>query len=191
MDIKNSVLLGNLMSKSGGGVEFKTSIYSQGNAYIEFNKDKHIDRFYTCDICFIVKSISTYGILRFGRYYDDYGIGSMRVVGETSGSFRTYLTTNATGTETSVGDVVYDIDNIFNNVNIYNSSSNWEFPIIRLFYSGMTENFLLKYITFYGENNTKVAELKPVIVNGESGIYDTVTETFYGNANSVGSLVCE
>lgn len=180
-----------MMRNKGGGVEFKDYIYSIDGAYILFNTDRHIERFYACDVSFMIKSRSTYGIVNFRRYYDDYSLGNMRVIGETSGSYRTYLTINLTGTDTEIGDVSYQTDNVFNNINIYNSSSVYAKPTVKLLYYQMTANFLLKNIVFYGENNTKVAELKPAIVNGENGLYDTVGNQFYGNSNSSGSLVCE
>lgn len=54
----------------------------------------------------------------------------------------------------------------------------------------MNDFMKIKEIVLY-KGNDIVADLKPAIVSGESGMYDTVSETFYGNANSVGSLVCE
>lgn len=48
-----------------------------------------------------------------------------------------------------------------------------------------------KIIEIKDQNDNLIAELKPATVNGENGMYDTIGQQFYGNANSVGSLVCE
>ncbi len=59
-----------------------------------------------------------------------------------------------------------------------------------VFENFMNDKIKVQNIVLYN-GNTEVANLIPAIVKSESGMYDTINEQFYGNANSVGSLVCE
>ena len=77
--------------------------------------------------------------------------------------------------------------------NIVQNPDNTNITIFCVIGSGGYLNNICAFslIQLFDSSDNLLHELKPAIVNGESGMYDTVTKTFYGNANSVGSLVCE
>lgn len=175
-----------MMRKKGGGVEFKTSIYSQGNAYISLDLSALQGQQVKCRLkgeC-----------LNFSELYYLFGFSS----GSSYNSYQSYFY-NGSVTVKDVSQVVSNSSPNFDLTGSASTMSNSFISDFRLFSwerAGGTVNFTdgkCKFSLFeiLDSSNNLLHQLKPAIVNGESGMYDTVTETFYGNANSVGSLVCE
>ena len=203
MDIKNSMLLANLMSKSGGGVEFKTYCYALNNGCILIDKEVNGFRVIgtllnTTESTDTYKSYYIAGTTRSSSM-PSYWLGAfiwlpnnqkqkLVAIGYMGGNTSDELV-NADGTivktdfdfeRKSYSSYNISACGIFANSNIYNNT----FDTFINNYAKMKEIILYK-------GNDIVADLKPAIVNGESGMYDTIGQQFYGNANSVGSLVCE
>ena len=203
MDIRNSMLLANMMSSSGNSVEFKTYCYAQNNGCILI--DKEVDGFRVVGTLINTEqSVSSYinyfiaGATNYSSNPNYWLGGSIRlpnnqkqklvVIGNMSG----ILTDELVSADGTVIKTDFDFERksfssytiskcgIFANYNIYNNT----------FDKFLNDFAKIKEIVLY-KGNDIIADLKPVIVNGESGMYDTVTETFYENANSVGSLICE
>lgn len=202
MDIKNSMLLANMMSKSGG-VEFKTYCYALNNGCILI--DKEVDGFRVVGTLInteqSVSSYTNYYIAGATAYSSNpsYWLGAFINMPNNQKQKLIaigYLGDNITEELVSADGTVIKTDfdferksyssytiakcGIFASYRIYNDTFNFF----------MNDFVKMKEIILY-KGNDIVADLKPAIVNGKSGMYDTVTETFYGNANSVGSLVCE
>lgn len=198
----STVYLGSAVDpESGGGVEFKTSIYSQGEAYIDT----------------MLSDIDGYNIEAIVLDYPtSSGPTSNYVVGALNGN-----TGNQTGNNIRItfhptyGPIF--ASSYFNNsyANIYSqvslhtkpqevSLNSLQIPqatasgfSVLVFAGNINGNPMyfcnvikIKNLQLF-KGSIKVADLKPAIVNGESGMYDTINEQFYGNTNSVGSLVCE
>ena len=199
-----SKLLSMMMGSGGGGVEFKTYCYAQNNGCILI--DKEFDGFRVVGTLINTEESASGG---YKNYYiagatasssqPSYWLGAFIqmpnnqkqkniVIGYLGGSISEELV-SADGTVVKT-DFDYERKSyssytiakcgIFANYRIYNNTFDFF----------MNDFVKIKEIVLY-KGNDIVADLKPAIVNGESGMYDTVTETFYGNANSVGSLVCE
>lgn len=196
-----SKLLSMMMSDSGGGVEFKTSIYSQGNAYIDT----------------MLSDIDGYNIEAIVLDYPTSSDPtSNNVVGALVGS-----TGQRTGNSISISyhptyGSIFTCDysnnsfaNVYSMVSLHTKPQEVSFNSLQIPQATASGLNVFVFAANIGgdpmyfcnvikiknlqlfKGSVKVAELKPAIVNGESGVYDIVTETFYGNANSVGSLVCE
>jgi hypothetical protein len=202
MDLKNSMLLANMMSKSGG-VEFKTYCYAQNNGCILI--DKEVDGFRVVGtLVNTIENVNTYKSYYIGAgttyssnptrwlgafiWLPNNQKQKLVAIGYMGGNTTDELV-NADGTivktdfdfeRKSYSSYTISACGIFANYNIYNNSFN-----------GYINDYVkMKEIILYKGNNI-VADLKPAIVNGERGMYDTIEQKFYGNANSVGSLVCE
>lgn len=200
-DSSSQTLLNKNQIASGGGVEFKTSIYSQGEAYIDT----------------MLSDIDGYNIEAIvTNYPGSSGPTSNYVVGALTGSSGHQIGNCMNISYHPTYGSIFSC-NYFNNsfANIYrmvNLSTKPQEVSLNLLQIPQATAYGLNVFVFAGNINgnpmyfcnvikiknlqlfkgsIKVAELKPAIVNGESGMYDTVTETFHGNANSVGSLVCE
>ena len=196
-----SKLLSMMMAKGSGGVEFKTSIYTTGNAYINTHL-ANIDG-YIIDVEVL-------------DYPTSSGSTSNYVVGALTGSGESRIGNEINITYHPSFNSIF-VCNYFNNsyANVVNYVSlNTKPQTVSLQCLNITTATPseLDVFVFAGNvngsamyfcnvikiknlqlfsGNTKVADLKPAIVNGESGMYDTVGQQFCGNANSVGSLVCE
>ena len=203
MDIRNSMLLANMMSSSGESVEFKTYCYAQNNGCILI--DKEVDGFRVIGTLInteqSVSSYIDYFIAGATKYSSNpsYWLGAfirlpnnqkqkLVAIGYMGGNSSDELV-SADGTivktdfdfeRKSFSSYTISKCGIFVNYNIYNNT----------FDKFLNDFAKIKEIVLYKGNDT-ISDLKPAIVNGKSGMYDTVTETFYGNANSVGSLICE
>lgn len=206
MDIKNSMLLANMMSNKGG-VEFKTYCYALN------------------DGCCLIEGLTVNGFKVKGKLIDTSSVFSSYVSWIIAGGsqYKTgatnWLSAGVFSTQNSqqkrlgigyMGGSIYD--------ELVDSSGNiikTDFEFSRTGFSGysLTKLCLFAYLWGYMEQNnyfqnfmndkvkiqnivlyngnTEVANLVPAIVEGESGMFDTINEQFYGNANSVGSLVCE
>lgn len=188
MDLKNSMLLANMLSGKGGGVEFKTSIYAIDGAYIRTLENEFSYGYYI-DLSFYASS----GIENDRPIFasqSSAGTGYKRIYKDTvSNVAKLKVGTNYSQME--VGIILSESDNIFDDINM---SRNTIYPLLyyQIFSSSPSNDKIkIHYIRIKDSSKNLLADLKPAIVNGESGMYDTVTETFYGNTNSVGSLVCE
>ena len=203
MDLKNSMLLANMMRKKGGGVEFKTYCYALNNGCILI--DKEVDGFRVVGTLINTEESSNtykeYFIAGATRYSSNPTRWLGAFIWLPNNQKQKLVTIGYLGGNTSEelvsadGTIVktdFDFERksyssysisacgIFANYNIYNNT----FDTFINNYAKMKEIILYK-------GNDIVADLKPAIVNGESGMYDTINEQFCGNANSVGSLVCE
>lgn len=190
-----SKLLSMMMSSSGGGVEFKTSIYATDGAYIQTDinisnvtkiraKGENISyqaqsgsrRF----VCQAVDVNSGYnGISVYIGYYNN------PTIQVTLAFFQNSYSASKSSYENLINENTFDL--ILNNFTFTTPVVN----TFSIFKDAIYGQINFELFEFYDQNDNLLHELKPAIVNGESGMYDTVTETFYGNANSVGSLVCE
>lgn len=207
-----SKLLSMLMKSKGGGIEFKTSIYATGNAYIQTDISANAD--YKINIVGNVlvdtytdqgshyffgannpdQSPSYYltGTLAFIGYNPNTsipGIG-LRSANNVAGYNAPYKQDINIGSSGGHISAPYHFTLSLSHTVAYDKNfrvlSDWQHA------DRKTNNMIsIELIEIKDQNDNLIAELKPAIVNGESGMYDTVTETFYGNANSVGSLVCE
>lgn len=204
MNLKNSMILANMMSKSGG-VQFKTSIYATDNAYIQTDISANAD--YKIRVKGQLTQYFTDGSKTFcflgSIYYDTYGkyTGTQFSVGYNPNISRNvislrsynnrYIYEPTYSNDISVSTILrpYSFDCTLNNTIPYNTN----FVIFALsdFTYKSNDCIYIELIEIKDQNDNLIAELKPAIVNGESGMYDIIEEKFYGNANSVGSLVCE
>lgn len=214
-DSSSQTLLNKNQIASGGGVEFKTSIYSQDNAYINTG----------------IANTNIYGLrvkgsVRVNSYtghqqqiicgYIDYSSSGANISCFVNSTIGGSVPTNYREVKISIKEGNTERDNIqiANNSGIIMVNT-FDLKFIDTTNTGTKEQFEYKIFTgnranqggsfieftngvvaleiveLYDISGNMIAELKPAIVNGESGMYDTITETFYGNANSVGSLVCE
>ena len=169
----------------GGEAKFKTSIYTEGNAYISLDLSHLQSQSIKCRLkgeC-----------LNFSELYYLFGFYS----GAQYDSYQSFFDNGSVSVAGSSQAVSISSPNFDLTGNAITMSSSY-LSDFRLFSwkSGSTINFTsgkCKFSLFeiLDSNDNILHQLKPAIVNGESGMYDTVTATFYGNANSVGSLVCE
>lgn len=198
MDLKNSILLANMM-QNNSGIEFKNYCYALNNAYIQtdislnenFNvrvAGKRNKSYTSATSLFLFGASGASGSYTLGTnctFSYSSGIGQSSVAILTydgtgyppSGSTRHYFGAN-------------DFDISLSNVYYNNTVS------IIMFCSRHIDYFLNDYvfislIEIKDLSDNLIVELKPAIVNGENGMYDTVGQKFYGNTNSVGSIVCE
>lgn len=186
-----SALLGMMCEKKGGGIEFKTAVVSTGNAYISVPLYQDVKRIDIEGTATNTELYSKQNFLQaYKTYYGGYNYTGYYILNEVSlsgGKHVNYIKiTNfsyggssdiATLSSSSSADfnVSYTFENAFNVVHRF-----------KLALAGKT-----KSVKIYNSNNVLLGEFLPAIVNGESGMYDTVGQQFYTNANSVGSLVCE
>lgn len=204
MDLKNSMLLANMMSKSSG-VEFKTSIYATGNAYIQTDISANDD--YKIKITGTIRT-QTYtnaGSNYFldGAYAPSQLTGTIAFIGYNPGNKNVSICLRSGNNQASYeatykNDIIVGSNGTVTQPNYTLSLEhtipyNKNFGIFRCEDKNNYSNDLvaISLIEIKDQNDNLLHKLKPAIVNGESGVYDTVTKTFYGNANSVGSLVCE
>lgn len=201
-----SKLLSMLMkSKSGGGVEFKTYCYALNNGYIQTDISANAD--YKIRVKGqltqnFTDSSKTFVFLG-GIYYDMYGkyTGTRFSVGYNPNlssnvislrSFNNkYIYEPTYSNEINVSTTVrpYSFDGTLNNTVPYNT--NFVIFASSDFVYNSNDYIYIELIEIKDQSDNLLHELKPAIVNGESGMYDTIEQKFYGNANSVGSLVCE
>lgn len=198
-----SALLGMMCEKKGGGVQFKTYCYALNNGCILI--DKEVNGFRVIGTLINTsESVNTYKsyYIAGGQKYSSnpsYWLGAFIwlpnnqkqkdvAIGYLGGNTSEELV-SADGTiiktdfdfeRKSYSSYTITACGIFANYNIYNNT----------FDTYINNYAKTKEIVLYNGNNI-VVDLKPAIVNGESGMYDTIEQKFYGNANSVGSLVCE
>lgn len=185
---KDSLLKGISDGGGGGGVEFKTSIYAIDGAYIRTLENEFRYGYYI-DISFYASSGIENGRTIFASQSNG-GTGYKRIFKDTV-SYVAKLKVGTSYEDTEVGTILSNSDNIFDDINMSRNTS-YNLLYYQIFSSSPSNDKIkIHYIRIKDSSKTLLAELKPAIVNGESGMYDTVTQTFYGNANSVGSLVCE
>lgn len=183
-----------MMMGSGGGVEFKTRIYSQNNAYIILNIYANGIR-----VKGSVKTIK-YGPIAHTIVGYRYSDNSQYTIANLSYGYNSKTCNLSIGSQNNIqntqlinsaGEIIQE------NFDVTRKNlvgwTNW--GILAQNYYGNYDNFFndvgrIELITLF-QNNNEVVNLVPAIVNGESGMYDTIGQKFYGNANSVGSLVCE
>jgi len=181
-----SKLLSMLMSSSGGGnVEFKTSIYTEGNAYISLDLSSLRGQSVKCRLkgeCLNFSELYYLFGFSSGSQYDSYASyfynGSVSVAGSSQAVSISSPNFDLTGNAVTMNNGYLSDFRLFS----------WKYSSTINFTNGKCKFSLFEILD---SNDNILHQLKPAIVNGESGMYDTVTETFYGNANSVGSLVCE
>lgn len=173
------------VSFGGGGIDFKTSIYTLGNAYISLDLSSLQGQSVKCRLkgeC-----------LDFSNLYYLFGYSS----GSSYNSYQAYFYNGSVevgdnSQAVSVSSPSFDITGQAKTMNNNYLSDfrlfSWKYGSTINFTSGKCKFSLFEILD---SNDNILHQLKPAIVNGESGMYDTVTETFYGNSNSVGSLVCE
>lgn len=214
MDLRNSMLLANMMS-SGGGVEFKTSIYSVGEAYIDTGIDNATIYGLRVKGRMRVNSYSGYkqqiicGYIDYSSYTSQSDLSCyVSAIGspapgqywKTSVTIKDNITSDSVQVAGSDGIItVFDFDVKLVSNDTTKTKKQFSYKIFTgerdnqggTFFAYTDGVVALEVIEIYDVSGNMIMELKPAIVNGESGMYDTVTETFYGNANSVGSLVCE
>ena len=197
--IKKGSLVKNTGGSGGGGnVEFKTSIYATDNAYIQ--TDISMNENYKIRVTGKRNKSynSTNYLYIFGgsKSSGSYPLGTDCYFSYSSGASKNVvaiLTYNGTGyPPTSSASHYFGSDDFDLSLNAYTNNT----VSFTIFCSNSINGFLNDYVSLSlieikDQNDNLLHELKPAIVNGESGMYDTVTQTFYGNANSVGSLVCE
>lgn len=218
MDTRTSMLLANMMTGSGGGVEFKSKVFATDDAYIQ--TDFNLNNVAKIRISGNLENYNWnnfsgtysrwYQVFGSLKYSEGVGIGTIfaieyhfeynpaqRKLNAYLGSFSggnffsdSVSSLLAQGTDTTpktTFDLTYS--------NITQNPDNTNIKIFKGIVYG-TDTYINDFCAFsliqlFDSSDNLLHELKPAIVNGESGMYDTVTETFYGNANSVGSLVCE
>lgn len=200
MDLKNSMILANMMSKKGGGVEFKTSIYATGGAYIvtpfTFGEIYGIKAKGSVT-SWLTVSDETYPMIAgyvSGNYTQKRGVCLIK----NSGNKCVSININDNIVQSVNNESIFDLTNQQSSPVGVN---NYAFPIFAQNSSGSSFLPLTKWSTYgsvkleeivlFNQNLNKIAHFKPAIVEGESGMYDTINEQFYGNANTVGSLICE
>lgn len=194
-----------MMMGSGKKVEFKNYVYAIDNAYIE--TDIKLNENYKISIKGKTKVSVTSQIIFFmaGSGSVSYWNGTRAMLYLEGSSRYCYLNNLSIGNLYSINSGTTDNVRVFTGTNgAYandftislsrtNTKTNYNlflfFNNVESIYSN--DNLKIKLIEIKDQNDNLIHEIKPAIVNGESGVYDTVTETFYGNANSVGSLVCE
>ena len=186
MDLKNSMLLANMMSSKGGGVEFKTYCYALNNG------------------CCLIEGLTVNGFKVKGKLIDTSSVFSSYMSWTIAGGSQ--YKTGATNWMSAIFDGLVDsLGNIIKTDFEFSRTDFSGYSLTKLclfaylwgymeqnnyFQNFMNDKVKIQNIVLYN-GNTEVANLVPAIVNGESGMYDTINEQFYGNANSVGSLVCE
>lgn len=210
MDLRSSMILANMMSdNSGNDIQFKNYIYALNNGYIDTGinsgitsiriKGKWLKSSYSSStqIYFFgnlsQQSIAggTYrtGVLGFGRYESNRVTTFLNSYSNTSGTTSTAKQYNSEQSSSDITIPSFDITQD----RVYFASGN-SFRILGSRNVGSTmcsnDTFGIELVEFYN-NGELVNQFKPAIVNNEHGMYDTVTQTFLGNANSVGSLICE
>lgn len=204
MDLKNSMLLANMMSKKGGGVEFKTYCYALNNAtcLIDLGSNNLLAGIYVKGtLTTNYPSTTGWKVMCGGASSSTQYIDSFLSFNNLSTKNTEVKTGNAGGfnTETlidSSGNIIKtDFESSKKGMNTMTGSK------IGIFaqYSNYNNTFMyyvndfvkIKNIVLYDINDNEIANLVPAIVNGENGMYDTINEQIYGNANSVGSLICE
>ena len=196
-----------MRNKGGGGVEFKTSIYATGNAYMVISPN--ITTKYGFKIVGTLLDTTSTSFSYRTPTIVGFRKSSSNPTGWCNGSFLFIANSKQKYVRVGYGGGTEEIELINSDGTVIATDfsiekKNLETPptnnkcglLADYFdYNNSFSNFLnntakVKQIIIY-DGDTEVANLLPAIVNGESGMYDTVTETFYGNANSVGSLVCE
>lgn len=214
MNLKNSMILANMMRKSEG-VKFKTSIYSQDNAYINTG----------------ITNTNIYGLrvkgsVRVNSYtghqqqiicgYIDYSSSGANISCFVNSTIGGTVPTNYREVKISIKEGNIERDNIqiadnsgIIKVNTFDlkfidttntgTKGQFEYKIFTGNRANQGGSFIeftngvvaLEIVELYDISGNMIAELKPAIVNGENGMYDTIGQKFYGNSNSVGSLICE
>ena len=180
-----------MMREKGGGIEFKTAVVSTGNAYISVPLYQDVKRI---DIEGTTTNTTLYSKQYFVQLYKTYS-GSYNYTG--------YNILNEISLSGGLA-VNYIKVNIFSygggsDIAILSSSSSKNFNVSYTFENAFNVVYKFelalggktKSVKIYNSSNVLLGEFLPAIVNGESGMYDTVGQQFYTNANSVGSLVCE
>lgn len=194
-----------MMRKKGGGVEYKTLVYATDNAYIQTDISANDD--YKIKITGTIKT-QTYtnaGSNYFfdGAYFSFNLTGTIAFIGYNPGNKNVTICLRSGNNQASYqatykNDITVGSNGTVTQPNYTLSLEhtipyNKNFGIFRCENENNYSNDLvaISLIEIKDQNNNLIAELKPAIVNGESGMYDTVGQQFYANANSVGSLVCE
>ena len=203
MDLKNSMLLANMLTRNGGGIDFKTYCYAIDNAYIQTDISANGDYKIRLKGKILV---DTFNIA--GGVYPFEGFTTTNSGSKYLGTYMS-LATNPNGYINTLffrsinNDYPYNptyqnnlqVGNGNNEITTHNFDLTLSHTIpcdvqYKLFKSS-SSLIAFEIIQIKDQNDNLLHELKPTIINGESGMYDTVTQTFYGNSNSVGSLVCE
>lgn len=186
-----SALLGMMCEKKGGGIEFKTAVVSTGSAYISvplYQDVKRIDIEGTATNTTLYSKqtfLQTYYYYSSSYSYNGYGINCE--IGTSAGQrqYTMNLYSFSYGGNSNLAQLSSSRSADFNVSAVFENA----FNLVHLFllaFGGKT-----KKVKIYNSNNVLLGEFLPAIVNGESGMYDTIGQQFYANANSVGSLVCE
>ena len=180
-----------MMREKGGGIEFKTAVVSTGNAYISvplYQDVKRIDIEGTATNTEMYSKqtfVTTYYYYSGSYSYNGYGINCE--IGTSAGqkAYKINLYSFSYGGSSTITTFPSSYSADFNVSVVFENAFN-PVHLFRLAVAGKT-----KSVKIYNSNDVLLGEFLPAIVNGESGMYDTVGQQFYANANSVGSLVCE
>ena len=199
----------------GGNVEFMTSIYSIGQAYIDTGIDNTTIFGLRVKGRMRVDNYSGYkqqiicGYIDYSSYTSQsdlscyvYAIGSPapEQYWKTSVTIKDNITSDNVQVAGSNGTItVFDFDLKLVSVDTTKTKKQFSYKIFTgerdnqsgTFFAYTDGVVALEVVELYDISGNMIAELKPAIVNGENGMYDTIGQQFYGNANSSGSLVCE
>lgn len=180
-----------MMREKGGGVEFKNAIYPSGSAYISLPLYQDLKKI---EISGVVTNTAQYARQTFVLFYKQYS----SAYSYEGYSIQSYIRVSAGMGYRDINFNNFNYSSTISTVNLSSLTSN-DFNVtatlteainivneFKVVMDGKT-----KSIKLYNSNDVLIGELLPAIVNGENGMYDTVGQQFYTNANSVGSLVCE
>lgn len=208
MDLKNSMLLANMMSNNQG-IQFKTHIYATGNAFIDtgvrsditaikikgewrvssYSSSTEIYYFGNLIRQSIAGGTYTTGVVGFGRKESDGVVTELDSYSVTSGTTDRKYVYNSSGGSSDISSPKFNLgqSKLFfgGNRSFYILAARVDTHVR---YSNDT--FAIETVKFYNGSQL-VNEFRPAIVNDECGMYDTVTGIFHRNANSTGSLICE
>ena len=192
----STVYLGSAVDpESGGGIKFKTSIYATDNAYILLDRITANGIRVKGNIKTIKTGPATHTIVAFRTSSTSFTMANISyqynsiVCNLTMGSQNNISNTQLIN---SSGQIVLENFDVTKK-NMTTFYAKW--GILCQNNNGSIDSYFndvgrINLITLL-YNDNEVANLVPAIVNGENGMYDTINEKFYGNANSVGSLICE
>ena len=180
-----------MMKAKGGGIEFKTAVVSTGGAYISvplYQDVKRIDIEGTATNTELYSKqtfVSAYYYYGGSYSYNGYGINCEIVTSAGRKAYKINLYSFSYGGTSNITTFPSSFSADFNVSAVFANA----FNVVHRF--DLAVGGKTKSVKIYNSNDVLLGEFLPAIVNGESGMYDTVGQQFYANANLVGSLVCE
>lgn len=181
-----------MMKKKGGGIEFKTAVVSTGGAYISvplYQDVKRIDIEGTTTITTL--GLKQNFIFAYYNYLSQTSYNAYVIYNEVSTSAGRRVNRIVLGTANYGGGGSTIAQLSSSNSADFNVSAVFENAFNSVHSFQLAREGKTKSVKIYNSNDVLLGEFLPAIVNGESGMYDTVGQQFYANANSIGSLVCE